>query len=361
MLFSFAKKSQSLLLASTITLLMAGMSKAQSDIKEVSINFAAYVGESEFACGESYDGVGTEESTITPKDFRFYVSDLALIDDAGNAIPVELEQDGKWQYENTVLLDFEDGTGTCDNGTAAINTEVFGTVPEGDYQSLQFTLGVPEELNHNDAAIAPSPLNLTSMWWNWQGGYKFLRVDLETESAITTVSTSTEGQGILINQQSTRNSSTDGHHTHQTSRQASIFQNGKGTHSQTSSTHTSQAGSHDHHGGGSHKEHNHTSSNDYLIHLGSTGCSESTQSNLFSCANPNRVQVMLEDFDPEDDVVIADLGELLAQSDLSVNQANTPNGCMSSLEDSDCMPILQNLNLAETRVGESGQYFFFVE
>ncbi|MEL6579530.1 MAG: MbnP family copper-binding protein [Cyanobacteria bacterium J06621_12] len=363
MLFIFNKKFQSLLLGSAIAFATASVTKAQSDTKEISINFAAYVGDEEFACGESYGGVGTEQSTITPKDFRFYVSDLALIDETGNAVPVELEQDGKWQYENTVLLDFEDGASTCDNGTAEINTKVLGIVPEGDYQSLQFTMGVPKKLNHNDAAIAPSPLNLTSMWWNWQGGYKFLRVDLETESEIATVSTTTsDGQdGILINEQSTHSNTTGGQHTHQTSRQASIFKNGQGSHSQTSSTHTSQAGSHGQHGGGSHKEHQNMSSNDYLIHLGSTGCSESAQSSLFGCANPNRVQVKLEDFDPEDDVIIADLGELLAQSDLTVNQANTPNGCMSSPEDSDCMPIMQNLNLSPATAEESGQYFFFVE
>jgi hypothetical protein len=98
-----------------------------------------------------------------------------------------------------------------------------------------------------------------------------------------------------------------------------------------------------------------------LIHLGSTGCSDSAQSNLFACANANRAKVVLEDFNPEDNVVIADLGELLAQSNLTSNQANTPNGCMSSPEDSDCMPIMQNLNLSSSNTGESGQYFFFVE
>ena len=98
-----------------------------------------------------------------------------------------------------------------------------------------------------------------------------------------------------------------------------------------------------------------------MIHLGSTGCSDSTQSNLFGCKNPNRAQVTLEDFNPDRDVVIADLGELLAQSDLTTNDANTANGCMSSPEDADCMPIMQNLDLAASATEESGQYFFFVE
>lgn len=291
--------------------------KAQSETKEVAIDFEAWVGDSEFVCGESYEGVGVNQSSITPTDFRFYVSNLALIDESGNAVPLELEQDGKWQYQNVALLDFEDGTSACDNGTAELNTTVVGTVPEGDYQSLQFTMGVPQDLNHEDAAIAPSPLNLTSMWWNWQGGYKFLRVEMETE-AISNVGETSHAQ-------------------------ATSLPNEQGTHHQTSSVHQ-DAGS-----------------NAYLIHLGSTGCQDSAQSDLFGCANPNRVQVVLEDFSPEDNVVIADLAELLAQSDLTTNQANTPNGCMSSPEDADCMPIMQNLSLSSNNSADSEQKLFWVK
>ena len=194
MLLSLNKKT--VLLASAMMFGSYGIAQAQANTQEVAIDFAAYVGQEEFACGESYEDIGTAGSTITPKDFRFYVSDVALIDENGEAVPLELEQDGKWQYQNTALLDFEDGTSACDNGTSEMNTTIFGTVPEGDYQSLQFTMGVPEKLNHDDAAIAPSPLNLTSMWWNWQGGYKFLRADLETDEAIATVGNVNTSQTI---------------------------------------------------------------------------------------------------------------------------------------------------------------------
>lgn len=324
MLFAFNQKT--FLLATAIALGAYNATQAQADTKEIAINFAAYVGEEEFVCGKSYQEVGTEKSTVTPTDFRFYVSNVALIDQEGNAVPLKLKQDGKWQYQNTALLDFEDGTSACDNGTAEINTTVVGTIPQGDYQSLQFTLGVPQNLNHDDAAIAPSPLNLTSMWWNWQGGYKFLRVDLTTENPIASVNHSQSSSTPAAHQDMNMNSEHSEHSKH-------------------TSAHSPAT----------------VDSNAYLIHLGSTGCSDSAQSNLFACANANRAKVVLEDFNPEDNVVIADLGELLAQSNLTSNQANTPNGCMSSPEDSDCMPIMQNLNLSSSNTGESGQYFFFVE
>jgi len=360
MLLSFNKKS--ILLAVAMLWGSMGIAQAQSDTQSVEINFSGWVGQDEFACGESYDQVGASETTITPTDFRLYVSEVALIDRDGNTVPVELEQDGKWQYENVALLDFEDGTEACDNGTTETNTTIVGTVPEGDYQSLQFTFGVPKKLNHEDAAIAPSPLNLTSMWWNWQGGYKFLRADLETDSAIANVSsmssTSQHGDSnVQINQQSTHSNSHGGSQsTTQTSNQTSIFKNGTGTHTSSSSTQTSNS-NHDH-GDTNHQ----ASGNSYLIHIGSTGCKDSAQSSLFGCANPNRSTIVLEDFDLEDNTVAVDLAELLYESDLTTNQANTPAGCMSSPEDSDCSPIMQRLGLSSSSMTSSeGQQFFFVE
>ena len=338
-----------MLLTTVIACGAYGSAIAQSDTKKIAVDFKAVVGDREFACGESYESIGTSESTVTPTDFRFYVSDVALIDESGNAVPLELEQDSKWQYQNVALLDFEDGTSACDNGTAEMNTTVVGTVPEGDYQGLQFTMGVPEDLNHEDAAIAPSPLNLTSMWWNWQGGYKFLRVDLETDKAIA-------------------NSQMSHSKTTQASEQPSIFESDKEIHSHrllrrktTEPAVTVGQNTHNNYGDSGHGAEEQTSSNAYLIHLGSTGCGDSAQSNMFDCANPNRVSVTLENFNPEDNVVIADLAELLAQSDLATNEANTAAGCMSSPEDSDCMPIMQNLSLSSSNIADSEQYFFFVE
>ncbi|MEM8828307.1 MAG: MbnP family copper-binding protein [Cyanobacteria bacterium P01_G01_bin.19] len=340
---------KSILLATAIALGSAGFAQAQSNTQEVAIEFEGWVGEDRFVCGESYDRVGRAETTITPTDFRFYVSDVALIDEDGNPVPVELEQDGKWQHQSTALLDFEDGSNACDNGTTETNTAIVGTVPEGDYQGLQFTLGVPQNLNHEDAAIAPSPLNLTSMWWNWQGGYKFLRAEMETDSAIANaVSQPSHSHG-------------GNHSTTKPSSQTGLFKNEPSDRPQAGNAQMEHGGmNHDmSHGNG---DKTNASSNSYLIHLGSTGCKESARSPLFGCANPNRATVTLSDFNPDDNVVIADLAELLFETDLGTNQANTPTGCMSSPEDSDCSGIIQRLGLSfNGMTAPEGQQFFFVE
>jgi uncharacterized repeat protein (TIGR04052 family) len=147
------------------------------------IQFAAYVGEEPAICGEEYSEIGADEATISFNDFRFYISNVQLITADGEAVPFELEQDGIWQTSNVALLDFEDKTGGCaEIGTPSYNSEIIGTAPEGEYTGISFDLGVPFEHNHMDATSAPSPLNIAGLWWSWQGGYKFIRVDLMTDA-----------------------------------------------------------------------------------------------------------------------------------------------------------------------------------
>lgn len=154
----------------------------------VVVRFAAKVGAMPFACGQTYPGLGSANSTWNPLDFRLYVHDVRLLDAIGNEVPVTLEQDGTWQHEGVALLDFEDRTGLCSNGTAPTNLTVRGSVSRvSTWTGLRFRVGVPFALNHADIASKPSPLNLTGLWWNWQGGHKFLRIDGRTQDATGTV------------------------------------------------------------------------------------------------------------------------------------------------------------------------------
>jgi len=136
----------------------------------VTLRFSAEVDRSPFTCGKSYKGIGTTASTVEVADFRLYVTNMRLIAADGSETAITLQQDGAWQYANVALLDFEDATGTCVNGTPQVNTDVRGTVPQGKYTGIAFDIGVPFPLNHGDPTLAPSPLNLTAMFWNWQGG-----------------------------------------------------------------------------------------------------------------------------------------------------------------------------------------------
>ncbi|MEZ4456276.1 MAG: metallo-mystery pair system four-Cys motif protein [Gemmatimonadales bacterium] len=256
-------------------------------LKPVRINFAAVVGARPFGCDQSYPGIGSSHSTISPLDFRFFVSDLALIDRAGNAVPVEISPDEIWQREGVALLDFEDGTGTCTNGSPETRTAIEGLAPAGDYQGIRFTLGIPFELNHRNPVEQGSPFNVTSMFWVWRAGYKFLRLDVKADGPLERL----------------------------------------------------------------------------FVHLGSTGCvaKEAGPAHpAMRCENGNRSVITLTGFDPAKDVVVADVAELLAGSDLTVNQPKSAMGCMSAPDDLDCAPMFDRLGLPFGDHPSVGQRFFRV-
>jgi uncharacterized repeat protein (TIGR04052 family) len=149
----------------------------------VTITFEARVGAEAFECGTEVADVGSGGATAEPRDFRFFVHDVRLVDAEGNAVPVELDERAPWQARGVALLDFEDGTGGCVEGDVAINATVTGRVAPGAYTGLAFRVGVPEAVNHDDPATQPAPLTAGTMSWGWLSGYKFLRADLGTESA----------------------------------------------------------------------------------------------------------------------------------------------------------------------------------
>lgn len=252
---------------------------------DITIRFAAKVRDLPFRCDATFEGVGTSGGQWRPTDFRFYVHDLRVVTAAGE-VPVTLRQDGRWQHESVALLDFEDRSGQCANGTTDTNAQVVGTLPAGTagpITALRFRLGVPFALNHANSATAPSPLNLSTLWWNWQGGYKFARIDGQVMNAMNPMAT------------------------------------------------------------------------DWYIHIGSTGCDGTATGGVTRCAEPNRVEVELAGFDPARNTVVADLGRLLADSDVRVT-TGAP-GCMSGLSDPECPPVLRGFGI--TVAGTAGAQNFF--
>jgi uncharacterized repeat protein (TIGR04052 family) len=255
---------------------------ARAEPLAVAVKFIARVGSQPFRCGMSYGGIGRTASRITPTDFRLYVSSVALIDAQGHVVPVQLDQDDRWQYRDVTLLDFEDGTGPCRNGTPGMNSFVRGRVPASDYRGIQFVLGVPEDLNHRDPTLAPAPLNLTAMSWSWQYGYKFVKIDMAT-----------------------RGQPRAGSAAPASSRAAG-----------------------------------------FPIHLGSTECASASATTApSSCARPNRVTVRFDQFDPAHEQIRIDLAALLHDTDVDTNAPNSAPGCMSGPDDEDCRYVMHAFGL----------------
>lgn len=139
------------------------------------LRFSAKVGAQDFACGSTYS-LGTTNTQYKPRDLRLYVYNIALIDEDGAEVPFTLSSND-FQGEGVGLLDFEDSSGECANGTTAVNTKLIGNAPGGAFKSVVFTLGLPFELNHKDGTAAAKPLNSSAMFWNWAMGYRFLKLE----------------------------------------------------------------------------------------------------------------------------------------------------------------------------------------
>ncbi|HEX5657725.1 MAG TPA: MbnP family copper-binding protein [Polyangiales bacterium] len=146
------------------------------------VRFDSRAGDEPFACGKKV-AVGTKNTLVEPVDMRFYVHDVSLIRPSGERVPLELHQDQRYQRENVALLDFVDDTGGCLTGDKDIRNVVHGYAPEqADYTGLAFKVGLPADKNHLDGASAPAPYNASGLWWSWQGGYKYARIDVTSEA-----------------------------------------------------------------------------------------------------------------------------------------------------------------------------------
>jgi uncharacterized repeat protein (TIGR04052 family) len=95
----------------------------------------------------------------------------------------------------------------------------------------------------------------------------------------------------------------------------------------------------------------------FSIHLGSTDCGDGPPMTApkIACANPNRPEYRLADFDPAASTVVLDIGALLARTDITVNAPESASGCMSFPGDGDCADIFDRLGLAWEGKPSTGQ------
>lgn len=302
------KVSSLIVLLSVLSCSSQSINIPSNNTVPVKIKFKALADNQEIECGKEYSNIGTSKSKISFSDFRMYLSNIKFIDDKGKETELKLDQDKKWQNGNLGLLDFENKTGDCSAGTSETRKEITGTIDKANYKSLKFTLGVPFEQNHQDVNKADSPLNLTSMFWTWNSGYKFARIDMKTTGL---------PQGYYLHLAST----------------------GCTTDSMKMTTK---------HDGESHGDaHGQTS--------------ENANVSPTSCMYPNRSEITLANFDPEKNTVIIDISKLYENSNVDTNQDKTPGGCMSGNDDEDCHNVMNNLGLKFNSFDSKGQSVFRVE
>ncbi|MDP4299576.1 MbnP family copper-binding protein [Leptothrix discophora] len=266
----------------------------------VSIEFAAVNGlaNTPVSCATVLTGMGSGSVKAKLADLRFYVSDVKLVNAAGQEVAVTLTAN-EWQLTQAghglTLIDLENDADTC-AGDAATNVRVTGTAPAGTYTGVRFTLGVPSALNHLDATAATTlaPLTNNDMFWSWTGGYKHAKIELNPENATT----------------------------------PDVYTGGMTNTSVTPST----------------------SSNTFNFHLGDTSCTAGVPLSSSTCLSENTSTITLATFNAGTQKVALDLGALFARSNLRVESGGAP-GCMSGPTDPQCQEMWSVLDKSFSLVG----------
>ena len=194
-----------------------------------------------------------------------------------------------------------------------------GGVNLGSYTGLAFDIGVPFAQNHGDPTLAASPLNLTAMFWSWQAGYKFIKIDMATS-----------GQPLPPPMK---------------------MGLAPGDMAAGDMAKADDASKMDMSG-----------PMGWEIHLGSTGCASDSQttSPKVLCANPNRMAIRLDGFMPGMegmDKVVLDPAPVLAAANVDVNAKDTMPGCMAFPGDADCPPVMAALGLSYEGAAPGAQAF----
>jgi uncharacterized repeat protein (TIGR04052 family) len=85
-----------------------------------------------------------------------------------------------YQSNNVALL----GENCQNNSSSQVNwlIDFKPVVKLSEVTAIRFNLGVPFTLNHLNPLIQNSPLNDSSMFWVWQTGHKFLRLEMSSET-----------------------------------------------------------------------------------------------------------------------------------------------------------------------------------
>ena len=259
----------------------SGSNTSTPSTQKVSIEFAALAGTLPIKCGEKITNIGSTSATVELKDLRFYVSNVHLMNAADQEVPITLDSN-EWQADGVTLVDLEDGTGLCKDGTAATNLKVTGTVPTGTYTGVGYTVGVPAALSHSDVAAAKAPLDVQAMAWSWQSGRKFLKIEINPDAGVTTPATATTAES-------------------------------------TSST--------------------------FNVHLGSTGCTGAfTNGAVPTCLASNRMAFHSHNFDANTQKIGVDLQSLLATSNVTLDNG-AAQGCMSGKADPECAAVFDKLKI----------------
>ncbi len=154
----------------------------------LTIPFAAKAGTTAITCDATLTGLGTSGDSGKVSDFAFYIHDIMLKTSDGKSVAATLD-DNSFQdpQYGVALLDFQDKTDACAGAVKTTNKEVKlkAAVDPTTVTGIEFVVGVPSTANHHNAGTSRAPYNRAGLFWAWQTGHKFMRLDVNPTALVT--------------------------------------------------------------------------------------------------------------------------------------------------------------------------------
>lgn len=142
----------------------------KSDLASVAVN-ASYESRP-LTCGASF----SEQGKVWRIDKLAWFLTQFAVRENGVWRPLLLVENEQ-QVKDAVLIEF-----VCNKANQVLATVHFGQALDWQkVQAIRFKLGLPFELNHANPLTQPQPINRPDMFWSWQGGHKFMRIELSAE------------------------------------------------------------------------------------------------------------------------------------------------------------------------------------
>lgn len=131
------------------------------------------VGSQSFDCNKTFQ-LQNNEWSIT--QWQFFVSNIELQDGKGQWHSYPLATNAE-QHSGVALIGRNCRTSTTGNWQITFADDVLLS----DFTKVRFSLGVPFNINHLNPIMQESPLNLPTMFWVWQTGHKFVRIEMQSQ------------------------------------------------------------------------------------------------------------------------------------------------------------------------------------
>jgi hypothetical protein len=184
----FAKLSLPIVLVASLAL-MQGCKKDEAataptttdNSKPIELQFYPKWGAAPLALNTRY--VNAAGDTVQFSTIKFYVSEPALVDSTGKEVELkDVDATAKVAHGSGLAIWLVDMSATTVAANGYYKFQVKGS--PGKYRGVKFSVGVPFDENHKDAATQEEPLGPNSgMYWSWNPGYIFHKIEGRVDSA----------------------------------------------------------------------------------------------------------------------------------------------------------------------------------